>query len=112
MYGLHTVELKPGVNVEEFERFARTSSQQIPTFPGTRFTILKGERGQKVGTYLCLMEFESMEARDRILTESGFTEEGGQWYAEIEPLLEQWREYTTRVPGIDAPFTEYHDLLG
>ena len=39
------------------------------------------------------------------------SEEGRQWVTAVTPLMEQWREYVTQAPG-DAPYTDYHDVLG
>ena len=40
------------------------------------------------------------------------TEEGRQWVAAVGPLMEQWREYVTQIPGLDAPYTDYHEITG
>ncbi len=112
VYGLHTLELGPGVNGEEFERFATQSIEQWPPLPGWRFTLLKGDRGDQSGQYLILVEIESQNVRDRVSPSGGFEaiEEGRQWYATVGPLLEHWQRYVTHIPGVDAPYTDYHEL--
>jgi hypothetical protein len=54
--------LKPGVSEEEFKRFVREWPLDPPT--GTHPRILKGERGEGLGKYLMLNEFESLETRN------------------------------------------------
>jgi hypothetical protein len=110
IFGLHRIELRPGVDAAEFERFATRSLAETPTLPGWRFALLKGDRGEQEGKYLVLAEVESIEARDRASPAGGLTEEGEQWFATATPLLEQWREYTTQAPGLETPFTDFHEI--
>ena len=112
VYGLHRLELRPGVDAEEFERFARQSLQQGLPVPGWRVSLLKGDRGEQVGAYLFLFEIDSLEARDRVVGPDGPTDEGQQWIGQVGPLLEQWRQFTTQAPGIETPFTDYHEVSG
>ena len=112
VYGLHSVELKPGVSATDFEQFVVQTVHQLPRLPGWRVTVLKGDRGDQVGQYLVLVEIDSIAARDRVSPASGLTDEGQQWSAQAGPLLEQLRQYTTSVPGIDARFTDFHDIGG
>lgn len=113
VYGLHTLQLNPGVTGEDFERFAASNIKQWPIMPGWRFSLLKGDRGDEVGQYLALVELDSIKARDRVAPTGRLeeSEEGRQWVTAVTPLMEQWREYVTQAPG-DAPYTDYHDILG
>jgi hypothetical protein len=113
IYGLHTLQLRPGVTSDDFERFVASNIEQWPLLPGWRTAILKGERGDQVGQYLALVEVESIEARNRVAPTAGMenTEEGRQWVAEVGPLMEQWREYVTHIPG-EGPYTDYHEIIG
>jgi hypothetical protein len=113
VYGLHTLQLRPGVTGDDFERFAASTIEQWPLLHGWRVALLKGDRGDQVGQYLALVEVESIEARDMVSPTGGMehTEEGSQWVAEVGPLMEQWREYVTQIPG-DGPYTDYHEITG
>jgi hypothetical protein len=67
VYGLHEIELQPGVEPEEYERFFAEEAEEIapsPMVPGWKVHLLKGERGARVGKFLVLLEIESVEARD------------------------------------------------
>jgi hypothetical protein len=110
VYGLFPLTLHPGVNTDEFEQAARRLIEQTPHLPGWRFALLKGERGEHVGQYQMLCEIDSLEARDRVAPVDGLSEEGQRWFTAAMPILEQWRQYTTTVPGLDTPFTDYHDI--
>ena len=63
VYGLHALQLRPGVTGDDFERFVANNIQQWPRIPGWRIAILKGDRGDQVGQYLALVELDSIEAR-------------------------------------------------
>ena len=63
IYGLHTLELRPGVTGEDFERFVESNIEQWPALPGWRLALLKGDRGDQVGQYVSLVEIDSIEAR-------------------------------------------------
>ena len=114
VYGLHTLHLHPGVVGDDFERFVASNIEQWPHLPGWRIALHKGDRGDQVGQYLALVEVESIEARDRVSPAGGMedTAEARQWVAEVGPLLEQWKEYVTKIPGLNAPYTDYHEIIG
>ena len=115
IYGLHPLQLNPGVTGEDFERFAASNIKQWPSLPGWRFALLRGDRGDEVGQYLALVELDSIEARDRVSPTGRMeeTEEGRQWAIAVGPLMEEWRQYVTQSPGAaDAPYTDYHEIVG
>jgi hypothetical protein len=114
IYGLHTLELRPEVTGEDFERFAADSFEQLPSLPGWRLAVLKGERGNQVGQYLALVEVDSIEARNRVSPGGGLedTAEGREWLAAAGPVLQKWLEYVVHVPGLDAPYTDYQEVVG
>jgi hypothetical protein len=66
-------ELRSGVKAEEFEKYAREeltrALSQAKT--GTRFRILKGDRGDRKGGYLLIWEFESVAARNEFFPKEG-----------------------------------------
>src|SRR5215211_3637850 len=55
---------QPGVEPDDYERFF---AEEIATvvLPGWKTHLLKGDRGERAGKYLVLLEIESLEARDR-----------------------------------------------
>jgi len=66
VFGIHTIELHPGVKGEDFEKFyLEEFSPQLPTLEGWTTHLLKGERGIGTGRYLVMFEIESVAARDR-----------------------------------------------
>ena len=66
-------ELRSGVKPLEFEKYAREeltrALSQAKT--GTRFRILKGDRGDRKGGYLLIWEFESVAARNEFFPKEG-----------------------------------------
>jgi hypothetical protein len=68
--GAHEVELGPDHDPAEFERLA--AAVVAESWPGgIRFRLFKADRGTRNGTYLLLIEIESVEVRDRIFPIGG-----------------------------------------
>lgn len=108
--GMHTVELKPGVNEQEFEEFIKTDV--LPAYrkvPGQTVYLLKGDRGERGGKYLMLIELESVERRDHIYPPDGddwgVAEDVQQLVGNMDPI---WEKLFTFVEGFPDPaFTDY-----
>jgi hypothetical protein len=71
VFGIHEIELQPGVEPDAYERFF--AEEVVPTveLPGWKIHLLKGDRGVRTGKYLLLFEIESLEARDRYFPAPG-----------------------------------------
>ncbi len=65
VFGIHEVELRPGVTAEQFEQFIADTASQWPQFEGFTTYVAKGDRGAHVGKYIFVFEIESTKARDR-----------------------------------------------
>jgi len=108
--GMHALELKPGVNAEEFEEFA--TRDVLPLYqkvPGQFAYLLKGDRGARSGKYLAVIEIESPERRDHI-----YPPDGDEWGLADDAKLALegtdpiWEKLSTFVVGFpDASFTDY-----
>jgi hypothetical protein len=88
LFGLHEIELQPGVEPDEFERFFAEEVAPSPMVPGLKVYLLKGDRGECAGKYLVLLEIESVETRDRYFPRPGAGEES----EEFTQFLEQHPE--------------------
>ena len=66
-------ELRSGVKPQEFEKYAREEFTRAlgQAKTGTRFRILKGDRGDRKGGYLLIWEFESVAARNEFFPKEG-----------------------------------------
>jgi hypothetical protein len=107
VYGLHEIELRPGKTPEELKKlFAELANTE--GYEGWTPYLLAGERGERKGKYLVMLEIESVEARDRYApSEDGpFSEEAEALSSRNAALWERWRELAT-MPGEDAIFTDY-----
>jgi hypothetical protein len=87
VYGLHMVELSPGVTDEEFESFVLTKF--LPGLdgldvPGVEFHLLKADRGEREGKFLFMMVFDSLETRGRYFP--GHNRPSAELLAIIKPL--------------------------
>ena len=96
VFGLHEIELQPGVQPEEYERFSAEKIAPSPELAGWKTHLLKGERGTRAGKYLVLLEIESLEARDRYFPRPGEESEEFTRFFEQHPeaaaALEKWQE--------------------
>ncbi len=68
IYGMHQIELRPGVDPADFERYFTEEFAAGPPLRGWSVTLLKGERGDRAGKYLALFEIDSAAARDEYFT--------------------------------------------
>src|SRR5215207_4185162 len=93
VFGMHEIELQPGVQGEDLERFFREKLTQVPFVSEWKL-------------YLLLLEIESVAARDRFAPAGDqLSPEGQQWWAQNAALLDEWVRLGTFVgQGI---FTDY-----
>jgi hypothetical protein len=96
VYGLHEIELQPGVEPDEYERFFAEEIAPSPMLPGWRVQLLKGDRGVRAGKFLVLLEIESLEARDRYFPNPGEESEESTRFFEQHPeaaaVWEKWQK--------------------
>jgi hypothetical protein len=110
VFGMHSIELKPGVSEQEFEEFIQ--KEVIPLYrivPGQTTHLLKGDRGERNGKYLVLIELESTERRDHIYPP---VEDGGGVAKDVLQLVGNtdhiWAKFATFAEGFPDPaFTDY-----
>ena len=112
VFGLHDIELNPGVKEEDFENFFRNEVAKAPVYPGWKVQLLKGDRGARNGKYLLLFDIESVEARDRFAPgENLGSEEANQFNEqhkeEMEPFFQKWATFSTTEIGVNTVFTDY-----
>ncbi len=108
--GLHSIELKPGVDESEFESFmTREFAPVYARIPGQVAYLMKGDRGEQTGKYVLVIEIESPERRDEI-----WPREGGTWAVseEFRQVIEgaaaigdKLGTFVTQFPG--QRFTDY-----
>jgi len=106
---IREIQLKPGVDIAEFERFAvRTYNPGWEgAVPGMKGYIAKGDRGAQKGSYLLVFIFDSESTRNRI-----FPKEGGGPSERFTALLEEpfslGKELERYVePGTLSVYTDY-----
>jgi hypothetical protein len=105
VFSIHEIELHPGVDPEEFERFVVESS--YPEMPGTKTYYLKGYRGDRAGKYALLLETVSIERLLQLFpTEAWFSEEARQYFDSeaLQKHFARWGQLGER-PG--AVYTDY-----
>ena len=101
IFGLHVLKitLKENVTSSEFEKFYK--EEYVPAFekqfPGLKFYLLKGERGENKGKYGQFIYFKSLDERNYWIPELGkMSEKGKEAMSKLQPVqdkLEEMIEY-------------------
>lgn len=112
VFGMHEIELNPGVNEEDFENFFLNEVTKAAFYPGWSARLLKGDRGARKGKYLMLVDIESVEARDRFSpAPNEGSEEANQFdqehKEELEPVFQKWATFSPTQVGQNSIYTDY-----
>ena len=107
LFGMHELELRPGVPTEEFEQFMREVWPTISQFPSARVSLLRGDRGVRDGKYLFLFEFEKVEDRDTSSPLEGDPPEEVQQYMSSDAVEQVIRKWGTFGSMLGDSFTDY-----
>lgn len=101
VFSLHYVglNLKKGVTEETFETFLQEKGVHIPAYPGWRWTLLKGLRGERQNQYLMLYEAENAECYARYIDDHGEQTEQAHAFWRDHPegveLIGTWKTFAT-----------------
>ncbi len=105
VFGLHTIAVKPGVKAEDFEKFITEEVAALPPWEGVDMYLLKGDRGDREGKYLWVVEFASVEVRQRYFPAPGeASPEAQQILASWAKAAEKWETLATPMSVI---YTDY-----
>jgi hypothetical protein len=100
VFGLHEVVLPAGMTADEYEQLFVRELASMPDLQGWKTYLLKGDRGDRVGKLLLMLEIESVEARDRYFPRSG---PGGE--------SEEFRQFQNQHPDVAAAWEKYTGFL-
>jgi len=104
---IHTFELKPGTQEKTFEEFVIQNVFPIyRKVPGQNVHLLKGDRGERTGKYLMLVELESVERRDQIYPleeQDGYPDEVQALVGDVDAT---WDRFFTFVEA-NTSYTSY-----
>ncbi len=107
------IDTEAGVTAEQFETFVREKGVHLPCYPGWRWTLFRGLRGERVDQYLMLFEMKDAAQRARFMQDDGELTAEAEHFWHLHPdadaLLSEWCQLATfaRRPTI---FTHF-DLL-
>jgi len=88
VFSIFQFELHPGVDDAEFEQFVSEEVYPVTVRPDLTLYVLKGERGERKGKYLCIFEFASVEASVHYWPEEGVASEAGKAFT--APWMKKW----------------------
>ncbi|HGM6601357.1 hypothetical protein FOT57_10865 [Serratia ureilytica] len=101
VFSLHYVgiNLKRGVASERFEAFVRHKGVAIPAYPGWRWTLLRGLRGERENQYLMVYQAKDAATYARYIDGNGeLTDEANAFWRqrpEAAALIEEWKTFAT-----------------
>ncbi len=112
LFGIHELELRPGISPEAFEQFVVDELSHLLTREGQVTYVLKGERGERAGKYAFVFEYESVEQRNRDSPgPNQDSEELVEWlqahYAEVGALFERLSTFVEPDWDIGHHYTDY-----
>lgn len=98
---IHDLQIKPGVNVKEFEIFVMNEIAPLYNqMKGQHLFLAKGDRGIRNGQYSIIITFTSIEDRDRIYPlDIGFSEE---FTKIMEGKEKMWEKFNSMAEGFDG----------
>lgn len=77
----------------------------VSSFEDWKTYLLKGDRGDREGKYLWMIEFESVEARDRLFPSPGEQSKEVQQFLEAQAaVFEKWATFATPVDIISTDY--------
>ncbi|NVZ64334.1 hypothetical protein HX867_19720 [Pseudomonas gingeri] len=101
VFSLHYIglNLKKGVTAAHFENFVRERGVGIPAYPGWRWTLLKGLRGERENQYLMLFEAPSAQQYahyiDRNGDQTAQARDFWQEHPQVQALIAEWKTFST-----------------
>lgn len=104
VFGVFHFELHPGVDEEAFEQFVDEEVYPVAVRPDLTLYVLKGDRGERKGKYLFMLESASEEARSRYWPEENVNTEAGRAF--VAPWVTKWGTLA-QMAGTGATFTDY-----
>jgi hypothetical protein len=116
VFGMHMIVLNPGVDTDEFEKFAAEAVPGMTPWEGWKGYLLKGDRGDREGKYMWLIEIDSVEARDRIIPSHNVASEEAQQREEAlseeekqqqQEMAERLATFTPSIVGENTVYTDY-----
>ena len=100
--GIHRLELKPGVPGEQVQALATQITREMQ-IPGVTITLGQGDRGERAGQYVMLIEIDSVETRDRYFP------------VPLGEPSDEWKQHAAAYGSIfeqfEAVFTDFPDPL-
>jgi hypothetical protein len=112
VFGIHEIELRPGVTAEQFDQFMRDEVASAPTQQVWTIHVLKGDRGMRDGKFAVVIEIESVETRDRLFPDPGGepSPEAQQHLASVSALMEKWASLATGPGEPGTVWTDYVEI--
>lgn len=109
VFGIHYITLRNTATMEDFEAFLKRAAPTVKPWPGVKLYVAKGDRGDRVGRLICIIEFESVGTRNRYFPDPrgmNASVEGKERLAEMADFIAEWEQYATFL-GDPILWTDY-----
>ena len=102
-----TVEilLHTGAKDEDLRKFIIEEASSLIPLPGLEFRLLKGERGDREGKYMVLMEYETVETRNRFSPHPDVVSDEVKRMPGSAAFMERWQSLIAR-----SMYTDYVEV--
>jgi hypothetical protein len=111
--GVHEIDLGEGADPAEFEQLtAAAAGEPLPS--GMNVRVFKGNRGPRNGSYLMLIEINSVEERDRYFPVEDSPDDSPDlqaYFAANPAAAEAWGRVMNYEPSTETS-TDYVELNG
>jgi len=116
VFGMHMIVLHPGVEEEDFEKFMTEVVPKMAPWEGWKYYLLKGDRGDREGKYLWMVEISGVEARDRFMPSHNVSSEEARQREESlseeekkrqKEMFEKYATFTPSIVGDNTIYTDY-----
>lgn len=107
VFGIHYITIKTGATLAEFEAYIARATPHFEPWPGVDSYVTKGERGDRKDRLLYVVDFESIETRNRYFPAAQtYSVEALERFAAYENFMPEWEQYAT-FGGDPVLWTDY-----
>lgn len=106
VFGIHYISLRRGVQMADFEAFLKRATPLVPPWPGVRHYVGKGDRGDRVGRLILIIEYESVEVRNHYFPDGAPSPAAQQHLDAMADFIAEWQQYAS-FPNESVLWTDY-----
>lgn len=106
VFTIGNFELLPGITEGDFDAFVNRLDQRAFDRPGSILHMLKGDRGERKGHFALMVEFDSIEARNKLFPVEG----GGASDQTLEAQIQSFFESMNALVSSKWTWTDFVEM--